>query len=52
MFHHTFAHCAILNVLWHLGWEAEACAEPAYVGGLLDSLADSWLRLNREVVDG
>src|SRR5262249_38892554 len=34
----AFRCCVVLNVLWHLGWEAEACRDAAYVDGLLDDL--------------
>jgi serine/threonine protein kinase len=41
-FHRTFAHGKILNVLWHLGWDAEACSDAAFVNGLLDELEGGW----------
>lgn len=48
-FHVTFAHGAILNVLWHLGWDVEACADPSFVNGSLNALEAGWHRLEREV---
>jgi aminoglycoside/choline kinase family phosphotransferase len=41
-FRETFLPCTVLNVLWHLGWEAEACRDAAFVDGLLDTLEAFW----------
>jgi aminoglycoside/choline kinase family phosphotransferase len=41
-FRETFGRCAALNVLWHLGWEAEDCRDAAFVDGLLDELEACW----------
>jgi serine/threonine protein kinase len=44
-FDHTFAGCEVLNVLWHFGWEEEACRDAAFVESGLEALAAAWQRL-------
>src|SRR5262249_46597110 len=35
-FESTLACCGLINVLWHLGWDAEACRDTGFVDGLLN----------------
>jgi serine/threonine protein kinase len=44
----TLTACAIVNSLWHLGWEADACRDPEFVDWLLKELEATWQQLERE----
>ena len=50
-FHRALDHCAILNVLCHLGWDLKACRDASFVDGLLDELETAWDHLDRERID-
>jgi Phosphotransferase enzyme family len=52
VFRETFRRCAVLNVLWHLGWEAEACRDAAFVDSSLTDLETVWHGTAREGWDG
>jgi aminoglycoside phosphotransferase (APT) family kinase protein len=47
----AFAHCRILNALWHLRWDVGPCRDEAYVGGLLKSMATVWNHLDKGTTD-
>jgi aminoglycoside/choline kinase family phosphotransferase len=47
----TLAHCEILDALWHLGWDAEACQDPPFVASVLRGIASAWRRLEKEAID-
>lgn len=47
----AFAHCEIVNVLWHLGWDLAACRDASFVDGLLDTMETVWHRLDTEAID-
>ena len=47
----TLAYCEILDALWHLGWDAEACQDPSFVTSELRELASAWRRLEKEAIN-
>jgi aminoglycoside/choline kinase family phosphotransferase len=51
-FDRTFAGCEVLNVLWHFGWDEEACRDPAFVESGLETLAAAWQREEGGGADG
>jgi aminoglycoside phosphotransferase len=40
--------CGVLNLVWHLRWEVTACADAAFVGGVLTEVEAFWDRLREE----
>ena len=51
-FNRTFAHCRILNVLWHLRWSVDACRDVPFVETELDKLEALWKGLVGGTSDG
>jgi serine/threonine protein kinase len=51
-FARTETACAILNSLWHLGWEADDCRDPEFVDWLLQELETTWRNLDAEAAHG
>jgi hypothetical protein len=47
-FQRLFAHCQVLNALWHLRWSVEACQNAPLVEDLLLTMETRWPRLARE----
>jgi serine/threonine protein kinase len=45
-FARTLTICTILNSLWHLAWEADACRDAEFVDWLLNELDETWRQLN------
>jgi hypothetical protein len=41
-FAQTLACCETLNLLWHLGWEAEDCRDAEFVDWLVNELETTW----------
>jgi aminoglycoside/choline kinase family phosphotransferase len=47
-FQRLFAHCQVLNALWHLRCSVEACQNAPFVEDLLLTMETRWQRLARE----
>jgi hypothetical protein len=47
-FQRLFAHCQVLNALWHLRSSVEACQNAPFVEDLLLTMEARWQRLARE----
>jgi hypothetical protein len=47
-FQRLFAHCQVLNALWHLRCSVEACQNAPFVENLLLTMETRWQRLARE----
>jgi aminoglycoside phosphotransferase (APT) family kinase protein len=46
-FDRTFAHCRVLDILWHLRWSVDACRDAAFVEAELTRLETRWAKLDR-----
>ena len=51
-FQRLFAHCQVLNALWHLRSSVEACQNAPFVEDLLLTMEARWQRLTREGCGG
>lgn len=44
-------HCTILRMLWYLRWWIDDCDDPAFVEAMLEKMAKTWQRLERDAGD-